>query len=228
MDLGLQNDAERRNQDFIVLTRHFQETLRVAGMDAVPYRDTSLPYFTKMPSVLQEKLLESLAIESDIIAQIARSGADPVRSGKRLTLDFLKRTGLDAPDDLLLYLEDADHISIYNREQQMIFLSPNHFIWMTYSLEEVLCRPWFELFRRDPKVEQVLRQRAAMMITAGLRESVSNFDIPAHLVAETESPAGREVTCRSKLYTPLFRHGKAAGFLALNNGTVVMSELRTR
>ncbi len=78
MDINTTHETHRRNQSFIDLSVQLQNTLGTVGIEIVPYKHAELKYFSQMQISLQEKLLESLAVETEIILDLVRSGINPV------------------------------------------------------------------------------------------------------------------------------------------------------
>ncbi len=130
--------------------------------------------------------------------------------------------------DLDSYFENGDYAAVYDCGQRMTFWTPNHHTWLSYSVEDILCRPWYDLFHRHESISHILQTRSAAMATDSAPALVHNFDVPSHVVSETFSPLKRSVTCRSKVYASLFRDGQLAGFLSINSGIALASIMQPR
>jgi len=213
---NLEASQGTRNERYAILAKRISDLVVIDGIVARPWKDPSLPYFTKLSESAQEDLLHYLEIQGDVIARVSHGGHDLLKSCRRLALGFLKDSGLEPASDLLDHLEDDDYLAAYNHKQQMIFLSPNHLRLTSYSIEDLLCRPWPVLFRRNEMIEKILISRA-IEFGRGLRtQTLVNSDIPPHFLTEVESTEVRSVTVQSKLYSPLFRDGQSAGFVSVN------------
>lgn len=185
------------------------------GHDFKAWRDPRLIYFSSLSPLRQEFVLEVLNSLKCAAHRIVNNG-ERLSNTWRLTWTVLKHMGLAPSSDLIEVVEDQDFVAAYNLHHQMIFASLNHFDFVSYSLEELYCRPWMEMFSRDPDVQNVLIERASSFTQGQCNQTISNADLPEHFVLETESPLQRRFLCRSRLYSPIYDRRKPAGFISMN------------
>lgn len=212
-DRGVQ---ELRKAAFRDLTSKLHQYYAREAANGIAYRDANLPYFSAMPIEKQSELLKSLAIQLDLLHELDQAGRSILREGRFLVFNLLQRMGLTPAPEVAERLEDIDYVAIYNRSQQMLFLSPNHCLWSAHTLEDLHCRPWFDNFRRDETVERILMHRAMEVVLSEHPHTIINTDIQPHLVSEVGSAEPRWVMCYSKFYAPVFRDGRPVGFIAAN------------
>lgn len=185
-------------------------------INVTPFWDPDLLYFSKLTVQEQELLIKSFNAQIELLQAMPKQGLSFLSSNRILVLSFLNKMGLGHAEDLLDYLSDSDFVAAYNDRLQIIFLSPNHLIWMTYSLEEIHCRPWYELFSRDPVITQKLIERGMDFALGKRTTTMLSDDIPPHTVSEISGPESAKAISYSKFYSPLFKEGKASGFLVSN------------
>jgi hypothetical protein len=212
---------------FFELASLYCEILESEGIKAKPYRDANLPYFSKFTSVQKKSLLQSLESQIQVVTECLRGGGNLLDSWS-LIWEFLKELKLAPAPDLLNHVTPDDYIAVYNQHGGMIFLTPNHLKLMSYSLEDLYCRSWLDIVRRDSRIEKILFDRVMDFVQGKRTQTLSNEDIPPHYLEESDSPDMRTATCRPKIYSPIFRDGKPAGFISVNQTIASISRLMPR
>ncbi|MGZ3658834.1 MAG: hypothetical protein ACXVCK_02010 [Bdellovibrionota bacterium] len=192
------------------------DLLFLEGIEAMPWHDPQLPFFSAMDSARRTALLHSLEAQLEAFERCRAQGESLDNPWASLAI-FLELMNLQMAPDLAQFAGPDDYVAVYDRFQGMIFLSPNHLRGITYSLEDLYCRLWISLFRRDQKIEKILMERVFPFAHDQRMHTMSNEDIPPHIISETQSPGLRAVTVESKVYSPLFQKGSPAGFLSVNH-----------
>lgn len=210
---------------FLHLTEQIQAVLKTQNISVLTCSSPELPFFSNLSADNQQGLLRNLEIYLELLIKLDKNKKNFLFVSQPLTLDFLKRVGLTPARDLVEFLENDDLVATYNDKQQMIFLTPNHFQWISYSLEDLLCRSWLELFQRNKLIEQVLIDRGQSLFKNSKGTTIQNLDIPPHTIIEAQSAEKRTATCYSKFYSPLFFNGKVAGMLSANKGALTTSRV---
>ncbi|MGZ3693216.1 MAG: hypothetical protein ACXWQO_03360 [Bdellovibrionota bacterium] len=214
------------HQRFIELAAHYCELLQREGIPAVAWHNPELVHFNSLDGLKQSILLKSLESQINIVSAAIANHISLMDSWS-LIWAFLKEMNFTPSPDIANHLAPDDYIAVYG-SQMMIFLTPNHLQLMTYSLEDLYCRSWIELFRRDERIERVLMERAVSFFQGNRTQTLSNEDIPTHLLAETLSPGFRVATCRSKVYSPLFQNGVPVAFMSVNQAATTTSRIIPR
>lgn len=135
---------------------------------------------------------------------------------KRLTWYALQRLGLRPPGDLFEKIDDADCVEIYNAENIQIFRNFNFCKITSYSLEEILIHPWYELFDREKSVLEVMQKTAGHALM-GARDPFPAA-IPPHTCNEVKTPDLNPIEVTFKWISPLYSSDKSVGtFLATSS-----------
>lgn len=213
---------------FKALSSRACDLLATEGVRARPWRGEDLPHFGRLHDGAQIELNHFLELYVQVIAEASRDKRSIMNSTKSMFNRFLALSGLTVAADLDGEMRDGDFLAVYNRDQQMIYLSPNHLHYMSYSLEDLYCRPWMSMFRRNEFIEKILFGRAYEFLTARCRSTRFNLDIPPHVIYEVDSPEKRSATCQCRLHSPVFRDGEMIGFVSINNPLFAMSKLLPR
>jgi hypothetical protein len=193
------------------------EQLRLANIKAVPWRDSELPHFAKLSTFRQAVLLKCFEAQIHIFHTHLKYDRG-LSDAWSLTESFLQEMRLTPSPDLIHFLDPEDYIAVYDQNQTMIFLTPNHFNITSYSLEDFYCRVWIEMFRRDEQIEKILWERIVPFAMRKQTKTVSNEDIPPHFLYEVSSPEKWSGTCQSKAYSPIFQNDSPVGFISINQG----------
>lgn len=204
-----------RIQNFRELSENIRKWAALKCITIQPFRDKGLSTFQGLPFEQQDAVLRHLkALE---IALWKATGLDTsLLETVSVTSRALQEMGYTLAPEIIFQLEDSDSIIAYNKFQQMIFVSPNNFLLTSYSLEELYCRRWMDLFRRHDMISQVLIERATRLASSRPREPIMNTDIPPHSLIEVETDEKRAFICNSKFYAPIFLGNEPHGFIAVN------------
>lgn len=216
MQTGPLENPQNNKSRFREITLKICEILATEGIRARPWNAEDLPYFSRFSPENRLALLHYLEIYLVVIEEISRARGSLLNSCRRQTTRFLELAGLSPTPDLVDHLVDGDFLAAYSREQQMIFVSPNHLQHMSYSIEDLYCRPWVTMFRRQERFEKTLLTRAFEFLSGQRRSTLSNLDIPPHVVTEIDSEERRTATVQSRLYSPLFNDDLVVGFISIN------------
>jgi hypothetical protein len=212
---------------FAELAVKYCELLNDEDIPAAPFRDPAVPYFSSLNGNHQTVLLKCLEAQLRVARNVVH-GRGSLLDTWGIIWAFLTEMNFTAANDLIRFISPDDFVAIYNQHQMMLFLSPNHLNLVSYSLEDLYCRSWLQTFRRDPRVERVLIERAISFSHGRRTDTQSNEDIPPHLLTETDSPRMRMAMVRSRAYSPLFQNGVPVGFLSVNQTVVAPSRLPPR
>ena len=182
-----------------------------------PWSDPGVPYFAALERSHQEALVRSFAIQVQIYDRFLSSNSGLLDSWG-IVKEFLRELGQTTAPDLGGFVGANDYLAVYDLGPRIILMGPNHLQHTSYTLEDLYCRSWMELFRRDEKIEKLLFERLLAFVQGKRTHTISNEDIPPHLIVESSSADCHSVTVESKAYSPLFHNEKPCGLLVINHG----------
>lgn len=208
-------------------TRRFKELVEIlcahlksAGIHAVPYSNPSVQYFGALSLDRQAQLIMALDIQRAVFAAHLLEYKN-LNDSLRLTFDFLRAMNWTTDSGLVSLAESDDHIVVYSRANHPVFISPDHFHYTSYTLEDFYCRHPLDLFRRPETIERILIKRL-MLISQGQKpQIISNADIPPHTIEEAHSTQKRQGLVHSKVYASVFKGSEYLGYLSVNRGLPV-------
>ncbi|NCN40975.1 hypothetical protein GW916_06960 [bacterium] len=141
-------NKDLRSQTFIDLTTEISLLIKETGAFSQPFVSRDLPYFSLLSNAKKDDVISSLESYLRIFAPLKGQSSDLTNS-YRVVWQALKELELHAPSDFFSKLKDDYVIEIYSLESTQLFRNFKFFTCCSYSLEELCCRPWPELFDRD-------------------------------------------------------------------------------
>lgn len=185
------------------------EVLKHWGYDIRPYRSEELRHFHKAHWKVRGQALEYLDLNLAILRDIMDS-EEPRSQGRQLLWRALSRMKVSPVSDILEKIDDEDVIEVYSHEQVQVFRNPMFFTYSSHSIEELLCLPWYRLYRRHwLKTLQVMRT-AWRMVSGRIRQTEA-WNIKPHLVEEIDSEKKYRMEIQFKYLSPLFKDGEFFG-----------------
>ncbi|MGE3973372.1 MAG: hypothetical protein AB7F59_02465 [Bdellovibrionales bacterium] len=132
---------------------------------------------------------------------------------RTLALWVLKSLNWRFHPDLFGHLTKNDVIEIYNKDSVQIFRTFNFFNLISYTLEEILCYEWWELYRRPEFIQKELVTQGTRILEKKVEETLFNF-APNHEVEEIFSVKRNIAEISEKLVSPPYLpSGQITGFI---------------
>lgn len=183
----------------------------MTGNHIVPYAHPSLPIFSGLPVERQKAILDHFLIYYRILAS---AETDHIEFNDNLMLTWwaLRELKMKPSSDLFSNLSKTDVIEIYDNEGVQIYRTLNFYNLTTYTMEDMLCTPWYELFSRDSKVTEQLMECMARVLKSET-QGIIHPDVADHVVKETRNPYFKPRLVRCKLISSLEGPDKKLGFL---------------
>lgn len=204
----------QQRESFIELSTRLASFVQAEGGAATPFHDPALPHFSSLDPLHQDFILQQLSTYVFVCEEVKRSGFS-VRDARALTWRMLKHLNLTPLGDAFEMIGSEDLVEIYNERHVQCFASLNFLEYVTYTLEDLYCRPWMELYSRDEEIARRIYSSLQLMIE-GQIEGTLLLDIPSHLVRETCSVGRRSAVVRPKIFSPVSERGRRSGFITVN------------
>lgn len=116
---------------------------------------------------------------------------------------FIKELGFRSSSDLFSHLSPSDIVEIYDSSGIQLYCSLNFFPLTSYSLEEIICFGWDELYKRDTDLTETI-YRDVGHVLSGQCKQVYFLSIPEHEVREIFGPQKYVTKIKQKFFAPLF------------------------
>ncbi len=211
--------GESIEQKFRQLAGQFAGFAGQAGVEVVPYRETSLPYFSALTSDLKKLALHSLEQNVQIFQELVAQGYS-LKDDKQFVWRMLKKLNLTPPSDFFDKQEEGDVVEIYNLEGRQVFRNLRFFQVTSFTLEEILCAHWKEFTKRPDEIEQKLY---ALMVRLATGQIVKTIDpeIPTHVFEELVTAKKHFVEISMRYVAPVHSQGELVGGLVINRSRIV-------
>lgn len=179
----------------------FCELAQTEGIPVRAYDGNSPSHFAALSEEAQAKVLHHFEPYVETCEQSILH-RESLLFGKQFLWRVFQKLGLHPSSALLDRIEDGDIVEIYTASYVQVFRSLSFFPICSYTLDDLLCRPFWELFHREPEL------LARMMTTTekvveGKVDNILNWDIEDHWVNEIQSPAPFQAKVRYKCLSPL-------------------------
>lgn len=203
------------HSQFIETSERFSTMAMVDGFDLIPYRDPSLPYFSSLLPEQQHQILQQMDLMIDLGSQL-HTEKRSIR-GSQYAWAFCKALGVLPPHDLYSRIPDNSVIDIYDANHKLIFACLDFFEMVSYSLEELYSRPWMDLFiRENSEVFGKLWALSNEMLAGKYKGPVDTSHYESSVIRESAYPELRWARMQPRLFAPLFKDHKVAGYICAN------------
>ena len=213
-------------QSFRNHSEKLAQLLVKGDVNILPYKNVSNPWFIQLPESEQNRVLTQIKTHISILQEVLQQGYS-LRDSKRLMWQGLKQSRLTFRSDLFDYFQDDDVIEVYDKDNIQIFCNLNFYDFCSYTLEDVYCRPWVELFvREEPENVSKLIPILEGFYSGELNKTVSMDFLGEHLVKETDSAFHHELNIRIKYLSPIYDEDskQPAGFIAIERAKLISSD----
>lgn len=210
--------------EFIDLSVKLQKVLGRERLFVIPFEELGLPFFTSLSHEQRTQVIQQMQTLLEI-ANDLQSHDLKVTDPANLIRTFFKKFNLHAPAWVIDSITKDDFVDVWNFDSRLVVASFNFFDICSYSLEEIFCRPWSELFSREGDVHIQLFQLARSLLNGEITQPVDTTYIPQHKVRETYyAKEDRYVVLQPRLFSPVYAGDKLFGFLSVNRIIQIVPE----
>lgn len=216
-----QGNSDRRDE-FICESQIAVKYLESKGKRVQPFLSESLPYFNSLSEELQGQVLNRLSFFNEVCSNVVLAGGD-LNNPRVMLWHALQSLKFIFPSDLFNYISDESVVEIYDQENIQIFRNLRFFDFTSYTLEDLLCRPWVELFSRVDKVQVGLITEAIRSIYDNKVKTILPMSHIGHNhIIETSSPFKLHVDAVLDYLSPIFnRSHQLVGYIAIETAVLI-------
>lgn len=201
--------------EFIDLSVKLQKILGREGLFIIPFEEPGLPFFSSLSPEQRTQIIEQMQTLLEIANDLQAHNLK-VTEPANLIRTFFKKFNLHAPSWVVDSVTKHDIVDVWNLDSRLIIASFNFFDICTYSLEELFCRPWSELFSREGDVHIQIYQLCRSLLNGEITQPVDMTYIPQHKVRETYAPADKYAVLQPRIFSPVYAGDKLFGFMSVN------------
>lgn len=212
-------DDQRCNEfEFKKVAMEFCETLKVVGINTLPFRNSSQLHFSKRSKKDQKKIIAYLDISLSVLSECILSGEDAF-DNRVLLWRVFKRIGGSPQDDLFDKIGDEDLIEIYFPDHTPLFRNLKFYREFSYTVDEALCQTWYQFCRRD-LVVTLKTMRFALKFMKDSRKTIA-WTIPAHYVDERGTAMEYRILMLQKYLSGIHSGGEFKAMVCTSEANVV-------
>lgn len=210
--------------EFIDLSVKLQKVLGREGLFVIPFEEPGLPFYSSLSFEQRQQIIGQMQTLLEIANDLQAHNLK-VTEPANLIRTFFKKFNLHAPTWVVDSITKYDIVDVWNLESRLIIASFNFFDICTYSLEELFCRPWAELFLREGDVHIQIFQLCRSLLNGEITQPVDMTYIPQHKVRETYyAHEDRYILLQPRIFSPVYSGSKLFGFMSVNRIIKVQPE----
>lgn len=190
-------------EDFRSLTRRFCQILESVGIEQAAHGTEGPQYFAKLPPEQQIATIANFHRYLQVVESELSLGVTPHQESQ-LLWSMLSRLKLRPNSDLFRQVKDDDIVEIYETAGFVqVYRSLRFFKVCSYDLDDILCRPWYELYERDSSVTSKIFQTVSLASKPGNQSSIA-YDLGPQELREVDSKNNFHWLQEMRLVSPLF------------------------
>ena len=149
----------------------FSGLLLENGESVAPYTENALARFASYPVETQSRIYHGFLKYVSAVLEIVEAGI-PLRNTEQSLWCLFKKHGLRPRHDLFSSIDKEDMIEIYLPNQLQWYRSFNYFQYSSYSLGELICIPWQELYAHQDTHMSFFQEITEGIFSNRIQESV--------------------------------------------------------
>jgi hypothetical protein len=133
---------------FVDLVERFVALTRAAGFRATAFSGEEPVFFRCLKIEQQAAIVENFRRYVQVCETVVKKGGK-LGDDRRLLRQMIETLELRSRPDVFDLIQPMDILEIYDGNFVQLFRNLSFFAVCSYSLDEVLCRPFWELYERD-------------------------------------------------------------------------------
>lgn len=203
------------NNEFIDLSVKLQKVLGKEGLFIIPFEEPGLPFFSNLSPDQRTQIISQIKTLLELSEDMQAHNLK-VTEPANLIRAFFKKFNLHAPTWVVDSITKHDIVDVWNLDSRLIIASFNFFDICSYSLEELFCRPWAELFSRDTDIHIQIFQLCRSLLNGEITQPVDMTYIPQHQVRETYANVNTYALMQPRIFSPVYSGNQLFGFMSVN------------
>jgi PAS domain-containing protein len=192
---------QARNEEFKALTEEFCRMAQKEDVRVAPYSGAEPKFFPQLPEAMQIPILNSFRRYVDVAREVQANDGF-LRDEQTFLWRMLQKLKLHPPSNLMSELRTGDVIEIHDPQLIQIYRSLSFFSICSYTLDDLLARPFWELLWREEHVTAQLLDMARTVLS-GEVIGVQSLNIPEHPILELQSVERRQSVIQQRMAAPL-------------------------
>lgn len=207
--------------NFVDLCLEAQALAKTIPVNIHPFSDSKVPHFSNLTAPQKIKTVQALESSVAVCQQTLQAG-NGLGNSRALVWNYLKHFGLVPCSDLFSHIAENDLVEIFDTNHFQIFRNFRFFEFCSYTIEDILCRPWVDLFIRDDSTVGEQLVKIALHVSSGDARTTLPTNIQPHIIREIKSVFCHEIEIDVKYVSPLFdRNKQIAAYMAIESARLI-------
>lgn len=198
---NLNTTHNNRAETFSKLTQQVHVCLKKENINIQASHSGAYEHFKKLGDDIQSQQIALLEQYVEVCEDLQKEG-ESLCNSPLFVWKMLQKMGLKANFDIFEHIGPTDIIEIYNYQNVQVYRNLFFFQICSYSFDELLSIPWWQLFRRDDQVSQLIFANGSAIFRKDINEWIAP-EIPEHLLEEIASTEMLKMNVKIKLMAPL-------------------------
>ena len=204
-------------QNFKEIASQTSRLLATGGVKVKAYKD-QLPYFSALDFAKKKEVLEKITFYHDLCAEQVSEGYS-LKDTPSFTWRALKKLGLTPTSNLFSQIKDEDVIEVYSAENVQLFRNFRYFEFCSYTLEEIYCLEWWNLYERGNDIMPGFAEFISGILK-GTYPQGAEPGFESHVVKEAQSEEKLVMDYFLRWVGPVSADKKIAGFIVLEEASL--------
>jgi hypothetical protein len=206
-------DMQGPEQRFREMALLYSRFLEQEGIRVRPFHSSDLPCFSKLNAEQKNEAISQIASLLEIFEE-TQSEQGRLKDSPRLLWRTLRKLKWIPQPDIFDKIQDGDVVEIYSVEHKHIFQNLEFFNWVSHTLEEIYCTPWYAAVQREQNVIEAMYGVAAKLVS-GEQTSTVDPAIPEHWIEEVGTELLLKYFLSMRFVSPLRADGRPVGYVVV-------------
>ncbi|MGE5085682.1 MAG: hypothetical protein ACM3MG_05230 [Bacillota bacterium] len=178
-----------------------------------PYSHPGMNFFKKLTSSERLWTTNRLSDYLEICRQTHKSG-NQIKDARLLVRQGLQHFGFSCDVQVEDYIQPEYVVEFYGLDHRQIFRTFNFFEYTSYTVEDIYCQHWFDLYKREEAVTQFLIDSVQPLLAGKMKEPLY-YKCPEHIIEERRSLEKLRFWAKEHCLAPLNQGDVLRGYLTI-------------
>jgi hypothetical protein len=212
-------ETDYKSEEFVSLAQKLADLFIAEGYPLIPFNNSNVPYFRLLDSSTKALVINNLKFYLELCEEQVRENYS-LNDSKTLLWKMIKKMKLVPSSDMLNHVKDGHVIEVYDRNNIQLFRNAEFLNICSYTIEDVYCRPWTDLYERDVFTIQQIGLAIGELFS-GKQKGTFKPRIPTHSLIEKESAFQHRIVIDVDALSPLFDgNNNIVAFIVLESCTL--------
>lgn len=208
-----------RSEEFKKLSTEYCRLITHFGYKAKPFRNDLPLRFESSSAAQKMRAIAYLDANIEILNECVASGESPKNSAQMLWR-ILRKIKATPEMDIFDKIEEGDVVEVYYDDHVQIFRNLEFFNYCSFTVDELLCGKWYNLYKRD-FVSTLKMLRMAFKLLSRKLDVTTAWNVPEHIFDEVGSEEKLRHSIILKYASPIKSQGHMIGAICTSRATPI-------